>query len=112
MTDVAETLSTSEDVAADGVPASKPYTAPPKQIWGWGIGRIAEFGLIATFGQVGTIFTIGFGLNPAIVGTCTALPRLIDGIIDPIVGHWSDDTHTRWGRRKPFLIGGAFIGAF
>jgi len=91
---------------------SKPYTAPPSQIWGWGVGRIAEFALIATFGQAMTIFTIGFGLNPAIVGTCTALPRLVDGVIDPIIGHWSDNTHTRWGRRKPFMIGGAFVGAF
>lgn len=114
MTAVAETLSIANADAATerlDATASKPYTAPPSQVWGWGIGRLAEFGLIATFGQIGTIFTIGFGLNPAIVGTCTALPRLIDGIIDPMVGHWSDNMHTRWGRRKPFLIGGALMGA-
>ena len=122
MTDVAQSLPLvgNDSVAAQTVAhasietaagAIKSYTAPSKQVWGWGIGRIAEYGLIATAGQVGTMFTIGFGLSPAIVGTCGALPRLVDAILDPIIGHWSDNTHTRWGRRKPFLIAGAFIGA-
>lgn len=32
--------------------------------------------------------------------------RVLDGIIDPLVGYWSDRTRTRWGRRKPFLVAG------
>ena len=101
----------SADVAAPS-PAVRPYTAPKSEIWGWGIGRIAEFGLIATFGQAMTIFTVGFGLSPVIVSWCMMLPRLVDGFVDPIIGHWSDNTHTRWGRRKPFIVGGALVGAF
>ena len=89
----------------------KPYTAPAKQNWGWAAGRVAEFGLIGTYGQAMNVFTVGFGLNPVIVSWCMMLPRLFDGILDPIIGHWSDDMHTRWGRRKPFLIGGAFLGS-
>src|SRR5579862_4139850 len=77
----------------------KPYTAPPRQIWGWGAGKVAEFGLVAMFGQAMNIFSVGFGLNPIIVSWCMMLPRLVDGIVDPIVGHWSDEAHTRWGRR-------------
>jgi len=90
----------------------KPYTASTGQIWGWASGRIAEFGLINTYAQAMNIFTVGFGLSPVIVSWCMMLPRLVDGILDPIIGHWSDNTHTRWGRRKPFMIGGAFLGAF
>ena len=93
-----------------GVPP-KPYTAPLRQIWGWAVGRVAEFGLINTYGQAMNIFTVGFGLSPVIVSWCMMLPRLIDGLLDPVIGHWSDNTHTRWGRRKPFMIGGAFLGA-
>ena len=90
----------------------KPYTAPARQIWGWAIGRVAEFGLVSTFGQAMNIFAVGFGLNPVVLGWCMMLPRVVDGIVDPIMGHWSDDLHSPWGRRKPFMIGGAFIGAF
>jgi GPH family glycoside/pentoside/hexuronide:cation symporter len=40
------------------------------------------------------------------------LPRVLDGITDPIIGHLSDNTRTRWGRRKPYLVLGALFGAF
>ena len=30
--------------------------------------------------------------------------RLIDAVADPVVGHWSDRTRTRWGRRLPFIV--------
>ncbi len=89
----------------------KPYTAPNKQIWGWGVGRVAEYGLVAMFGQAVNIFSVGFGLSPVIISWCVMLPRLVDGFIDPIIGHWSDETQTRWGRRKPFMLGGALLGA-
>ena len=29
--------------------------------------------------------------------------RLIDGVADPLVGHWSDSIRSRWGRRRPFI---------
>lgn len=90
---------------------SKAFTAPNSQIWGWGIGRIAEFLLIAMTGHAFTLFTVGFGLSTVAVSWCMMLPRLVDGILDPIIGHWSDDLHTRWGRRKPLIIAGAFLGA-
>jgi len=92
-------------------PSQKPYTAPRREIWGWGCGRVAEFSLVAMFGQAMNIFSVGFGLNPVILSWCMMLPRLVDGIVDPIIGHWSDNCHSKWGRRKPFLFAGAVAGA-
>ena len=89
----------------------KPYTAPPREIWAWGIGALACHLLIQTYGQAYSIFTLGFGLSPVLVSWCMMLPRVLDGITDPILGHLSDNTHTRWGRRKPYLVLGALLGA-
>ena len=89
----------------------KPYTAPPRQIWAWGVGAVANHILICTYGQATNIFTIGFALNAALVSWAIMLPRLIDGITDPVLGHLSDNTHTRWGRRKPFLVVGSLLAA-
>lgn len=89
----------------------KPYSAPPRQVWAWGVGAIANHILICTYGQATAIFTIGFALNAALVSWAIMLPRLIDGITDPILGHISDNTHTRWGRRKPFLVAGSVLAA-
>ena len=89
----------------------KPYTAPAREIWAWGIGALACHLLIQTYGQAYSIFTLGFGLSPVLVSWCMMLPRILDGITDPILGHLSDNTHTRWGRRKPYLVLGAVFGA-
>ncbi len=89
----------------------KPYTAPTREIWAWGIGALASHLLIQTYGQANLIFTVGFGLSPVLISWCMMLPRVVDGIADPIIGHLSDNTHTRWGRRKPYLVAGAVIGA-
>jgi GPH family glycoside/pentoside/hexuronide:cation symporter len=93
------------------VGGGKAYTAPASEIWSWGIGAVACHALIQTYGQASTIFTVGFGLSPVIISWCMMLPRVVDGIMDPIIGHLSDETHTRWGRRKPYLVLGSVLGA-
>lgn len=32
--------------------------------------------------------------------------RIVDSVADPFIGHWSDRTNTRWGRRIPFILFG------
>ena len=57
------------------------------------------------------IFTVLLGLSPTLVGIIMVVFRLWDGFSDPIFGWLSDNTRTRWGRRRPFiLIGGIGIG--
>ena len=46
------------------------------------------------------------GLPMVSVGIAIAASRLLDIIIDPIVGVLSDRMRTRWGRRKPWLAVG------
>ena len=77
----------------------------------WGSGAIAEMMMYFTFASVQMIFTLGFGLDPRWVGWALFVPRFFDAIIDPFLGHLSDNTHTRWGRRRPFILGSAILGA-
>ncbi|MEQ1485483.1 MFS transporter [Methyloglobulus sp.] len=44
------------------------------------------------------------GLPLASVGMAIAISRLLDVFTDPIMGILSDRWHTRWGRRKPWLV--------
>ncbi|QBR02768.1 MFS transporter [Paraburkholderia pallida] len=46
--------------------------------------------------------TLGLGL--AVVGQILMFGRFLDVLIDPVVGWMSDHTHTRWGRRRPWLF--------
>jgi len=56
------------------------------------------------------IFTVGLGLNASLVGMAIGIPRLLDAIIDPLMGNISDNTRSRFGRRRPYIFAGSFIG--
>lgn len=50
-----------------------------------------------------------FGMDPFLAGLLGGLPRIVDALSDPIMGYISDNTNTRWGRRRPFIFIGAIL---
>jgi GPH family glycoside/pentoside/hexuronide:cation symporter len=65
--------------------------------------------LAAAIGGMLIILNLGFGVNPALVGLASALPRVTDALTDPLMGFISDNTRSRWGRRRPYLFLGAIL---
>lgn len=43
------------------------------------------------------------GMDARLVSLALLIALVFDGLIDPIVGHFSDRTRTAWGRRLPYL---------
>jgi glycoside/pentoside/hexuronide:cation symporter, GPH family len=75
----------------------------------YGAGAFVNNLLAAAIGGMMIVLNLGFGMNPAIVGLLGALPRLTDAITDPLMGYISDNTRSRWGRRRPWIFMGAII---
>ena len=50
-------------------------------------------------------------LPPLLVGTALAVSLIVDALIDPLVGQWSDNFRSRLGRRHPFMYVAAFLAA-
>lgn len=53
------------------------------------------------------VYQMTLGVNPAWLGLALALPRVLDAFVDPIVGNISDNTRSRFGRRRPFIVIGS-----
>lgn len=55
-------------------------------------------------------YTQALGLPFAQAGIAFSVASFWDAVVDPAIGHLSDNTHTRWGRRQPYiLIGGILL---
>lgn len=46
-------------------------------------------------------------MNAGIIGTLMMVSKFLDGITDVIFGRILDNTHTRWGKARPWLLGSA-----
>jgi Na+/melibiose symporter-like transporter len=52
------------------------------------------------------------GLDARLVGIAITTALIFDAVSDPIVGYWSDNLRSRWGRRHPFMYAAALPVAF
>jgi len=55
------------------------------------------------------VLIVGLGMNPALVGWLLASPRLTDALTDPVMGYISDNTRSRFGRRRPYIFCGSIL---
>ena len=78
----------------------------------YGAGGIIPIALFNVVGiLVGLMGNISLGLSAFWLGLILIIPRLWDAVSDPFIGHFSDNTRTKWGRRRPFLLWGGIATA-
>src|SRR4051812_5338571 len=101
--------STEEHLAKPDATAS---CVPVRTKFFWSFGGFADALMYSgTNALVQQILTTALGLQPLLVSTATAVPRFVDIVLDPVIGYLSDNTRSRWGRRKPWmLVGGLASG--
>lgn len=98
--------------ADHGAVAARPEAGTPPlgrwTKWAFGFGAVApgvttggfEFFLLIYYSQV-------VGLDARLVGLAILVALVCDAISDPIVGYWSDNFRSRWGRRHPMMYASA-----
>ncbi|GHE84052.1 sugar transporter [Streptomyces spiralis] len=51
------------------------------------------------------------GVGAALAGAIVFLPKAWDALLNPVAGRLSDRTRTRWGARRPYVLGGGLAVA-
>ncbi len=82
---------------------------PFLQKFAYSLGTLANNLQAAAVGALPIILNLGLAMDPRWVGWLGSIPRLFDAFIDPVIGHVSDNTRTRWGRRRPLILWGAIL---
>ena len=85
---------------------------PWNQLIAFGMGGLIPIAIFNIAGLLmGLLGNISLGLSAFWLGTIMIIPRLCDAIVDPLIGHFSDNTRTRWGRRRPYIFFGGIFTA-
>ena len=73
----------------------------------YGLGSFGLESLYKVFAGFYLFYYIDhLGLAVAMAATINIIYAIWDALNDPMVGYFSDNTRTRWGRRRPWLITG------
>ena len=75
----------------------------------FGVGMFANQMFPAILGIFMVVLVQSFGFNGWLWSLVYFFPRIFDSITDPIMGFISDNTKSKWGRRKQYVLIGAIL---
>lgn len=105
------TDATPETAGATGAALLNPERTLPLTVCvGWGVGSLGMaimFGLINTFAL--KFMADHLAIAAGVAGLLLGVSKIYDGFTDPLMGVISDKTNTKMGRRRPYLLIGAFL---
>ncbi|MEO6276255.1 MFS transporter [Roseateles sp.] len=100
-----------------GVPAASNTTSaadrvPASQKIGFGLGSFLDmWGHWLYQSLAFHVFNVFLGVAPGLISTALGIKIFVDAVSDALFGWISDNTRSRWGRRRPFiLVGGILAG--
>ena len=75
----------------------------------YGLGMLGNQMFPAALGVFMVVLVQGLGFPPFLWGVLFFAPRLLDALTDPFMGFITDNTRSRWGRRRPWIFVGAIM---
>ena len=82
---------------------------PLSQKIAFGVGMLANQMFPAVIGIFIVVLVKDLGFPGWMWGVISLVPRIFDAITDPIMGYISDNTKSRWGRRRQYVFIGAIV---
>lgn len=99
--------------AEQKVTAAPPHPeVPTKTRFLWGIGGFTDMAMYNGINSLTQqVWVNARGIDPVFFGVAASLPNFLGFVTDPLIGHLSDNTRSRWGRRRPWMLAGLLIAA-
>ncbi|MEO7387434.1 MAG: MFS transporter [Gammaproteobacteria bacterium] len=97
------------------ISTGRPPVAPAAPVpfgtrFGWGIGSLGVSLLFNTYSALLLFYlTNVVGLKLEVAGTLIVIAKIYDALINVPMGVLSDNTKSRWGRRRPWFLLGAVL---
>lgn len=86
------------------------FKVPLHEKFSLGTGALSMYFGYAAVGVLAyPVYNILLGVDAFWVGIALMVPRIWDSITDPLMGKISDNFRSKWGRRRPFIVGGAIL---
>jgi GPH family glycoside/pentoside/hexuronide:cation symporter len=99
--------------AAAGADQPLADRVPALQKFGYGLGSIHDmWGHWLYGGLVYLVFNVNLGISPSWIGAALFFKLGFEMVWDSVFGWWSDNTRTRFGRRRPFILVGSVLAGF
>jgi GPH family glycoside/pentoside/hexuronide:cation symporter len=79
---------------------------------GWAFGAAGSTTILYVVNVVLVYYLVtAVGMDPILAGSFMLIGRVLDAVADLLIGHFSDQTRSRWGRRRPWMAAGALFSA-
>lgn len=89
-----------------------PRSANLRALFGYGLGECANSLVMnGFFGFAMLYYTEALRLSPGLAGIAMSVSVFWEAITEPIMGHVSDRTRSRFGRRHPWMLAGGLLMA-
>lgn len=97
-------------------PSGAPAPAPGGPTRGLRLGYASGALVTGTFTTLPGLLLLPYltdtlGVGAALAGVVVFVPKAWDAVLNPLVGRASDRTRTRWGSRRPYVLGGGLAMA-
>ena len=88
-------------------PAPPPLGLPIKLTYGLGSVAMGVALAVLSASVVQLYFSRVLGIPAVWVGAAILISLTVDAALDPLIGQWTDNMRSRWGRRHPFMYAAA-----
>jgi GPH family glycoside/pentoside/hexuronide:cation symporter len=92
--------------------SSKSVKVPIGQKVAFGLGMLANQMFPAALGIFTVVLVEKLGFSGLLLGLTYFIPKFYDALFDLIMGYVSDNTKSKWGRRRQYVLAGAVILGF